>query len=550
MLVVYATVLMWAVIALDAWRQSRASMLLARAAPFVVCAVNWWALRAYHVDDAGISYAYARNLAEGLGLRPLALAPPVEGFSNPAWTLLLASAELLGLHAHLASKMFQLILGLATLMLTRRVLHAVGKPETNANCAAGLVATNASFVIWANAGLENALLAIALIGTIAAAVLPRMRSTSFMLAVCSGVVVLARPEGPALAVASLLSYALITGLKRRREFEIAAAVAASTLAIYEAFRIAYFSDWLPNTYYAKLGDPLDVRVFMGIDYVRAAFLNLGPAFVIGGCLGCFIERKLRRLALGALLSITAGVIFAVCSGGDWMSQGRFLSHLVPLFALMAAPGLMNVVSSVAKLAPSLRRAVPVLVIVALAVRSVAQSLALHSIVESTLSLQSIAELGELYRSLGPAACGETEPYVATPDIGGVLYLSNRIRVMDLAALVDRDASRRHFEPGYWRARLDDQPRPQLVFVHGDWTAVTGLSEPVMAAAGYRPLCPAPIPLRPTDQSDLDRRFPPQLYGRADCRAVVSAAAQQRLRSLCEKGIPGRTVQASIVNSNL
>ncbi len=290
---------------------------------------------------------------------------------------------------------------------------------------------------------------------------------------------------------------------------------------------------------------------MGIGYVRTAFLNLGPAFVIGGCLGCFIDRKLRRLALGACLSIAAGVVFAVYSGGDWMMQWRFLSHLVPLLALLAAPGLINVVSSVAKLAPSLRRAVPVLLIVALAIRSIPQALALQGTFESpTLPLQSIAELGELYRSFGPAACGEAEPYVATPDIGGVLYLSNRTRVMDLAALVDGDASRHRFEPGYWRARLKGQQRPQMIFVHGYWTAVTGLSGPIMAEAGYRPLCPTPIPVRATDQSNLEGMFPPQLYARADCRAPVSAAAQQRLRSLCEAGIPGRTVQRSKRNENL
>ena len=41
-------------------------------------------------DDAGISFAYARNLATGHGLVSQPGAPPVEGYSNFSWVLLMA----------------------------------------------------------------------------------------------------------------------------------------------------------------------------------------------------------------------------------------------------------------------------------------------------------------------------------------------------------------------------------------------------------------------------------------------------------------------------
>ena len=41
------------------------------------------------VDDAGITFAYARNLVDGHGLVSQPGLPPVEGFSNFLWMLTL-----------------------------------------------------------------------------------------------------------------------------------------------------------------------------------------------------------------------------------------------------------------------------------------------------------------------------------------------------------------------------------------------------------------------------------------------------------------------------
>src|SRR5262245_36344248 len=43
------------------------------------------------IDDAGISFAYARNLAHGAGLTIQPGIAPVEGFSNPLWTLMVSA---------------------------------------------------------------------------------------------------------------------------------------------------------------------------------------------------------------------------------------------------------------------------------------------------------------------------------------------------------------------------------------------------------------------------------------------------------------------------
>ncbi|MBW2257020.1 MAG: hypothetical protein JRI25_20840, partial [Deltaproteobacteria bacterium] len=100
--------------------------------PVIAWMVMWSALLAWHVDDAGITYAYAHNAAEGLGFRAHAAAAPVEGFSNPAWTLVLTGASLLGVKVHVASKVLQCLLGVGTLVLLHRVVLRVGGERSEA----------------------------------------------------------------------------------------------------------------------------------------------------------------------------------------------------------------------------------------------------------------------------------------------------------------------------------------------------------------------------------------------------------------------------------
>src|SRR5687768_6579605 len=60
-----------------------------------------WLLAAWRfwfvVDDAWITFRYAKHLASGVGLRFNPDDPPIEGFSNPLWMLAAAACEGTGL---------------------------------------------------------------------------------------------------------------------------------------------------------------------------------------------------------------------------------------------------------------------------------------------------------------------------------------------------------------------------------------------------------------------------------------------------------------------
>src|SRR5213083_2811782 len=65
--------------------------------PCVIYIVHALYYGSWVVDDAGISFAYARHFAQGYGLVSQPGMIPVEGYSNFAWVMLLAPTFLLNL---------------------------------------------------------------------------------------------------------------------------------------------------------------------------------------------------------------------------------------------------------------------------------------------------------------------------------------------------------------------------------------------------------------------------------------------------------------------
>ena len=59
------------------------------------------------VDDAYISFRYAKNFAEGQGLVYNPGEAPVEGYTNLLWTLLLSLPARMGISLELASRQEQ-----------------------------------------------------------------------------------------------------------------------------------------------------------------------------------------------------------------------------------------------------------------------------------------------------------------------------------------------------------------------------------------------------------------------------------------------------------
>ena len=170
------------------------------------------------VDDAGITFAYARSLATGAGPVLQPGAPAVEGYSDPAWLALLVAAHRLWLFDHgtwfgvpdlvALPKLLGWLCGVGVFLCFLAAARAVSdRPVVVATVAGVVTAVIPSFAIWTTSGLENGLLALAVVGigtVIVRAVAAGRVHEPTVAATCGALAALAaltRPEGLVYAAA-------------------------------------------------------------------------------------------------------------------------------------------------------------------------------------------------------------------------------------------------------------------------------------------------------------------------------------------------------------
>ena len=316
------------------------------------------------VDDAGITFAYARSLATGAGpvLQPGAEA--VEGYSNPAWLALLVVARWLGLFDHGAwfgvpdyvafPKLLALVLVAATFACCYAAAAALSRHPVLVTMIAGTAtAAVPSFVVWTVSGLENALLALAV--TALAAVLVRAAVADRLLATSTAVrcgllaalAALTRPDGLVYAGAFPLAALL---LLRRGELARAAGATAVGLAAfavptgaYLAWRLATFGEFLPNTAIAK-SQGLPGSAALARPGELVGYVGWLAALLVALCVGAALAQPwaARRGFVALLVPLALAVVAFGVLAPDWMAQLRFATPVWPLGALAGAVAAVHV----------------------------------------------------------------------------------------------------------------------------------------------------------------------------------------------------------------
>jgi hypothetical protein len=330
----------------DAVNRSPAWIWGGLAALMGVYAWNAWRFGDWLVDDAGITFAYARHFAAGEALSVNAGEAPVEGYSNPTWTLLCALLYAAGLFTlPLSPKVFSVVCVWAAMVVAVRLaVDAFARPASPTNLLGpALMAGIPGFVQWSISGLENPLYALLILSTTWAHVRAiQGRGAPETVGGLAFLVAATRPEGLAYGAALGVLFAARVRELRPVVRWLAAFVLPATL--YGAWHLATFEDLLPNTYYAKLGEDAlagpSRRLQGGLRYLGLGLQNdLLPAF---GALGLVTVLDARGVwarggeAVGVALATSMAAV--VNLGGDWMGAYRFLTPTYALLGVWAGGG--------------------------------------------------------------------------------------------------------------------------------------------------------------------------------------------------------------------
>ena len=212
----------------------------------------------WYIEDACITFAFARHAASGFGFVAVPGGEPVEGFSNPSWTLVLTALHLVGINPWIAAKLLGATAGALTLPLAWRwTRHLIPDPRA-ALLGPLLLAVSPQFVLWNASGLENAFFCLFLTAGTALLLDELEGDGPPHSAWAWALLCITRPEAPLYAAVGG-GLALLFQLRRdpRRAVRWALGFAVrlgGVFVLWHAWRFWYFRWEFPNTYYAKLGE--------------------------------------------------------------------------------------------------------------------------------------------------------------------------------------------------------------------------------------------------------------------------------------------------------
>jgi hypothetical protein len=310
----------------------REAILLAAAAMTFTATLTVLLSRLITLDDAYITFRYARHLAEGYGLGAWNhTGEHVEGYSSPLWMLLLGGAARLGVDVRIASKVFGIGAALTVLaVLFRR------RDDRPAVLTGVFLALYLPFILYAASGMEavafTSLVTLALVG-------PAQWQP-----IVAPLLIAMRPEGALVAGIDVLALAW---RRERWRWVAATAIAAGlTLTAIAVQRWVAYGALAPNTYYAKVAGGGIGHMRLGLVYVGGWMLAhaVVVAFLLIGAVA--VRRAGDRRGLTCLALVVAYIVYMASAGGDpptAFPAWRQFVHVAPAWVLLAMTGLTSIV---------------------------------------------------------------------------------------------------------------------------------------------------------------------------------------------------------------
>jgi arabinofuranosyltransferase len=283
---------------------------------------------AWVCDDAYITLRTVDNFTNGHGLR-WNVAERVQTYTHPLWMFTLSAVYYFTQEAFFTAIAVSVLVSVAAVAV---LLFAGVRSFYWGWLALTALVFSQAFVDYSTSGLENPLTHLLL--AVFIAVLLRRKpgfGKLFSLALLAALGMTNRMDN-ALLFAPALLVAWWEG--PRLKGLLALGLGFTPFVLWEAFSLAYYGFFVPNTAFAKLGTGLSSVQLMqqGLYYLLNALLRdtLTIAVIVAGLALALLRGNVRVLALAA--GMVLYVLYVIRVGGDFMS-GRFFT--APFFVGVA-----------------------------------------------------------------------------------------------------------------------------------------------------------------------------------------------------------------------
>jgi hypothetical protein len=416
----------------------------------------------YHLgwcmDDPHITFRYIENWISGNGLAFNAGEPPLEGYSNFLWLLLLIPWAVVAGTQNLMSgaQILGFICGLAVGPLLAWTWQRTGPPAKDAAplwrwLPLYLWGLSGPAIFWAVGGLETPLVALLITGVLFAVGdgWHRTPGKGAGLGALLVLLAMARPEGLMYGTA-LCGLGIVITRERGavRSWLCVAGAFAAGLILFQIWRVATFGSLVPNSVLAKMGNPPVETLVRGLRYFASvSAMTAGLPLLAWVGLWAWPRSPAIRVAV---VFAALQLLFVVCVGGDWMPGARFLVPALPCLILLLTAGVRRAWDALTALTP--RRPLRDLLILALMIW-VAATLFFER--NATREIIYLLRAGELTRPVQDAvdfieSNAGTDDTLAGEEAGILPFVTGR-RFLDLLALNDRHLAA---QPGGLNEKMD------------------------------------------------------------------------------------------------
>jgi len=365
-------------------------------------------------DDSYITFRYVERFLEGKGVT-FNDGERVEGFSHPLWFFLLSFLKfILPFNLEFLSHILGFILSLILLFFLTK-----GNDFFTSFLSAFLLLTTPAFLYYSTSGLETPLFALLIFLSF------YFKENLILSGIFLGFLSITRPEG---ALYGILFFLFNLKFKEKK-WLFGFVLFLIPLISYEIFRIFYFNDFLPNTFYAKPSGLYGSSG--GFYYLFPWIYSIGGPFIFI----LFLHFKIEREAIALFLS---NLIFLFYTQGDWMSFGRLIYPIYPLFLYIFCPFLKIILNG-------LKEKFKVKELIFLIFLPIFSLIVWYPQIYSYLKNE---RLNMLLKGKDQIAVGEwlernvrKGTKVATIRLGGLSYKAKDLVFLDLFGLTDREQGR-------------------------------------------------------------------------------------------------------------